>query len=199
MPHQSLADDHRQGARSSGNSRWKRPSRSILHSREAAGRHRDRRSPGPGMSRPDGMESLMSVEMSLRLPAEPTAAASARHSLKNRFDRVLENTLLESVELLASELVTNSLRHGRLGRSDFIEIWVRASEEKVRVEVTDPGPGFRPVRRPSPLFDHSGGWGLYLVDQIASRWGVLGKGSTKVWLEIDRKPGSTNPRNPRPS
>ena len=36
-----------------------------------------------------------------------------------------------------------------------------------------------------PNADHSGGWGLFLVDRIADRWGVRRTPSgTSVWFEI---------------
>jgi hypothetical protein len=51
------------------------------------------------------------------------------------------------------------------------------------VEVTDPGPGFGEVRAPSIYRDS--GWGLYLVEQVANRWGVDRSRWNTVWFEID--------------
>ena len=54
----------------------------------------------------------------------------------------------------------------------------------MRFEVIDPGPGFRPnILRPTPY--QESGWGLYLVEQVANRWGVVDDGSIHVWFEID--------------
>jgi hypothetical protein len=55
----------------------------------------------------------------------------------------------------------------------------------VRVEVGDLGPGFDPGPRDLDRESPSG-WGLYLVDQLADRWGVTRAGGTRVWFEIDR-------------
>ena len=48
------------------------------------------------------------------------------------------------------------------------------------------GYGFDPrenvVSRDSPSR-----WGLYLVDQLADRWGVSNSDGTSVWFEIDRR------------
>jgi hypothetical protein len=30
-----------------------------------------------------------------------------------------------------------------------------------------------------------GGWGLYLVDRIADRWGIVSNRMNRVWFEVD--------------
>jgi anti-sigma regulatory factor (Ser/Thr protein kinase) len=57
----------------------------------------------------------------------------------------------------------------------------------VRVEVWDHGHGFKPARQ-TPDRESMSGWGLYLVDQLADRWGVSATSGTSVWFEIDRAP-----------
>src|SRR4051812_32732979 len=54
----------------------------------------------------------------------------------------------------------------------------------VRVEVANPGPAFV-VRERDNDTSRPGGWGLYLVDRIADRWGVARNSMTRVWFEID--------------
>jgi len=52
--------------------------------------------------------------------------------------------------------------------------------------VSDRGTGFqRRVRVPER--GSGSGWGLYLVDQLADRWGVSREEATRVWFEIDRE------------
>jgi hypothetical protein len=54
----------------------------------------------------------------------------------------------------------------------------------VRVEVADSGGGFVPEDE-TPEGSHAGGWGLYLVAQIADDWGVsLAEQGTCVWFEL---------------
>jgi anti-sigma regulatory factor (Ser/Thr protein kinase) len=53
------------------------------------------------------------------------------------------------------------------------------------VEVADDGPGFEP-RPQTPDQDSRSGWGLYLVDQLADRWGVTRSEAGGAWFEIDR-------------
>jgi hypothetical protein len=54
----------------------------------------------------------------------------------------------------------------------------------VRVEVTDTGSGFDGLAR-SPA-GSSGGYGLYLVNKAAARWGHDHRGGMRVWFELAR-------------
>ena len=54
--------------------------------------------------------------------------------------------------------------------------------------MTDDGHGFEP-RHSAPNRDSASGWGLYLVDQLADRWGVTNTHGTSVWFELDRRAG----------
>jgi anti-sigma regulatory factor (Ser/Thr protein kinase) len=93
----------------------------------------------------------------------------------------------EDAILLVSELITNAVRHAPERQPAEVELRVRTEPGKVRVVVADPGTGFVPAPRLSTAADGSG-WGLYLVDRIADRWGVLSDERTEVWFEIDVDP-----------
>ena len=60
------------------------------------------------------------------------------------------------------------------------------SGDMVVVEVVDPGCGFVPAVG-EPRSGQTSGWGLFLVDKIANRWGVHADGVTHVWFEVDRR------------
>jgi anti-sigma regulatory factor (Ser/Thr protein kinase) len=123
------------------------------------------------------------MALDLRLSPGPRAPAEARRSLGASLGRVDED-LLGKLRLLVSELVSNSVRHAGLQEDDLIRLSVWESAGRVHVEVTDPGDGFRPrVPDPDPL--NPTGWGLYLVDRLADRWGVASDGETRVWFEVD--------------
>jgi anti-sigma regulatory factor (Ser/Thr protein kinase) len=124
------------------------------------------------------------VTFDLELPRELDSAAAARHAVDQLADRLPEDQLGD-VRLLVSELVTNSLRHAQLGDTDQIRLAVTVDEARVRVEVTDPGPGFAPD---GPADDPATaeGWGLYLVATLSDRWGVETGDGTRVWFELDR-------------
>ena len=83
-----------------------------------------------------------------------------------------------------TELVSNAVRHAGVGPERSLGTEVRWWPGRVWVEVTDPGTESSPFGA-RPNGDHSGGWGLFLVDQIADRWGVRRTPSgTSVWFEI---------------
>ena len=48
--------------------------------------------------------------------------------------------------------------------------------------MTDPGPGFEPGGH-GPRAD--GGYGLYLLDRMATGWGVSGREPVTVWVELE--------------
>lgn len=124
------------------------------------------------------------ASVALRLQADPASIPEARHAV-DRFLGVLDEDLLQDLRLMVSEVVTNSVRHAGLAPSDPIELHIAVDKERVRVEVHDPGPGFEPPGEPATMLRDSG-WGLYLVDRLADRWGVSTGRRTTVWFEVSR-------------
>ncbi len=90
--------------------------------------------------------------------------------------------MVEDATLLLSEVVSNSVRHGGLGEADRIEVRIRGTRSMLHVDVIDPGPGFEPGA-PHPS-SGDGGWGLWLLEHVATRWGVDRNGRTRVWFEL---------------
>lgn len=81
--------------------------------------------------------------------------------------------------LILSELVTNSVRHA--DGTDDVDVWIGASNDQIRIEVTDGGPGF-------DTNTQRDGLGLHIVDRVADKWGVLaGEAKFTVWAEITRR------------
>jgi DNA-binding NarL/FixJ family response regulator len=117
--------------------------------------------------------------LDLTYEADLESPRQARHDVKAAL-RAATSGPLEVVELLTSELVTNAVRHAHSAARVAVEV-VGA---KVRVSVTDDGPGVPATAKPSP--DSESGRGLELVDGLADRWGVieLEVGKT-VWFEAD--------------
>jgi anti-sigma regulatory factor (Ser/Thr protein kinase) len=120
--------------------------------------------------------------LSLHLDRSPEAAAKARRGLANlRGD--LDPPLMETLRLLVTELVTNSVRHTG---APSVRLKVLVGSRVVLTEVTDAGPGFDPAETGSPGPDNTG-WGLFLVERLAERWGVTKNGhGTRVWFELRR-------------
>jgi anti-sigma regulatory factor (Ser/Thr protein kinase) len=120
--------------------------------------------------------------LSMRLPGSPEAAPKARQALsKLRGD--LDPPLMENLRLLVTELVTNSVRHTG---ADTVVLRVLVGRSAVWTEVTDLGPGFDPPSSDGAGKDRTG-WGLFLVERLAHRWGVGQDGDgSKVWFELRR-------------
>lgn len=122
----------------------------------------------------------------LHLASGVEAPAEARRGLAELADS-MPREMLDDLRLLVSELVTNSIRHAGQGPEGWVAVRVSADPRAVRVEVRDPGPGFAARGRVGPpKADRTSGRGLFLVAQIADRWGVNREDETRVWFEIDR-------------
>ncbi|GAC1320515.1 MAG: hypothetical protein NVSMB25_12960 [Thermoleophilaceae bacterium] len=129
------------------------------------------------------VEKGVAERIGLELAANASAAGDAREALTPLEPR-LTPTVMKSLRLLVSELVTNSVRHARAVGEGRVGLDIWLAERSLRVEVTDRGSGFEPLPR-RPGQSKAGGWGLYLVDRLADRWGVAQTGINRVWFEID--------------
>jgi anti-sigma regulatory factor (Ser/Thr protein kinase) len=136
----------------------------------------------------ENRETRVTESVDLILSLRPQAAKEARDGVDRLAERVAPE-ILDDVRLLVSELVTNSVRHGAVPQDGRIELRAALTSSAVRVEVVDTGGGFTLATRTRSA-DRAGGWGLYLVQRIASRWGIDSSGgqTTRVWFEIDREP-----------
>lgn len=119
------------------------------------------------------------TDVLLNLEPTPAAAAAARHELRRRG---LPEHLEHTVTLLVSETVGNAVRHSGAARGAKIVVYARLDDDRARVEVVDPGPGFDPEVRHG-----AEGFGLRLIDKLASQWGVEAtRSGCRVWFEVDR-------------
>jgi anti-sigma regulatory factor (Ser/Thr protein kinase) len=119
----------------------------------------------------------------LELAALPSAAACARLHAKHLLWEWGLDKLSDDVELIVSELVTNSLHavedteRGLLGRSAIvpcIELSLSSDKEQVLIEVWDGNPRMPAAQAVEtegiPSLDE-GGRGLTLVEALSERWG----------------------------
>src|SRR4051794_13738457 len=112
----------------------------------------------------------------LTLPPVPESVRQARRALARAgIDPDIDHT----VSLLTSEVVTNAIRHA--AAHGDIQMAAAFEPGYARIEVLDRGPGFAPRVRHG-----HGGFGLRLVEKLASRWGVERAAGTLVWFEVDR-------------
>ena len=120
--------------------------------------------------------------LTMRLGSGPEAAAQARRAIA-KLRTELDPRLMDTLRLLVTELVTNCVRHTD---ADSVTLRVAVRKTAVLTEVADTGPGLDPA-----CVDRSAnantGWGLFLVQRLADRWGVKEDGPAKlVWFELRR-------------
>ncbi|MEU7281792.1 ATP-binding protein [Streptomyces sp. NPDC045431] len=130
----------------------------------------------------------------LHLPHDPRAPRVARHTLRTVLAAHGMAGLLDTAELLASELVTNAHRYS----AEPYTLRLRALEEPVRLRLSvwDANPHipapFRGVVS-SPGEDDERGRGLHLVQSCADNWGAYelqgglhGRPGKLLWVECGR-------------
>ena len=109
-----------------------------------------------------------STELRFRVRAAPVSVAEARHRVA-ALERDLPEHALRDIELVVTELVTNSLLHGGLNDDDLIDIALRRNDQHVVVEVDDrDGLYGEPGNHPAPT--RPGGMGLLILDAICDHW-----------------------------
>ncbi|MFI5525881.1 SpoIIE family protein phosphatase [Streptomyces platensis] len=111
------------------------------------------------------------------LSPQPQTAGRARQLTRRALHRWGLGSMLDATELMVSEVVTNAVRYAsrpialRLLRTDVL-----------RCEVGDDSPQVPRMRRAQA--GDEGGRGLFLVDQLALRWGATMLSTGKVvWFE----------------
>ena len=121
------------------------------------------------------------AELRREIPANTEAARVAREAVTFLAEGIPQHEL-ETARLLVTELVTNSVSHGPTGRKATVELHVGVERDLLRIEVADRSPA--PARRKPPT--HEGGYGLALVDAMASRWNAGPQNGRNVtWFELD--------------
>lgn len=117
----------------------------------------------------------------LSLVSRPASAREARDWLTALLSgRRLTEAARHNATLLLSEVVSNAIRHAQGGT---VVVAVSLSPSGLLAEVYDNSSDL-PVRRAA---GETGGWGLGLLDELSTRWGVeqhSDDGKT-VWFEIN--------------
>ncbi len=129
-----------------------------------------------------GVTPATAVRVSLAAgPDAPGRAREALTALASSLHERERNALL----LVASELVTNSVRHSGARRGEALELILSTEPARVRLAVQDPGPGFDPPSLAGAR-ERIGGWGLALVAELVDRWWVEPGPPKQVVCELDR-------------
>jgi hypothetical protein len=113
------------------------------------------------------------------LPADGTAAASARKYVSEQLGLWGLSEMADVTELVVSELVGNALRYGEgPGRLRLLY------DDRLMVEVSDTGPDLPQIQH-ATLSDE-GGRGLQLINMLCRSWGSCRTPDGKVvWAEQD--------------
>ncbi|MFE0701966.1 ATP-binding protein [Streptomyces sp. NPDC058872] len=125
------------------------------------------------------------LQVQLEVGPDPAEVGRARRWARSRLaGSGIEDdeSLIETLVLLISELVTNAVVH--TGCPAVLRM-LFAAEGGVRVEVADASD--RPPRPRHAAGSDTNGRGLELVDGLADRWGWQVEGVGKsIWCEVDR-------------
>ncbi|MEV6046883.1 PAS domain S-box protein [Streptomyces xanthochromogenes] len=131
--------------------------------------------------------------VSADLPAQPISVGEGRRFLRRTLQDWDCEDLIDTACLLASELLSNSVRHA----CDPLRLRLRRAEDELNIEVCDGSPVL-PQARTAEL-DEESGRGLALLDQLAASWGTLPTQEGKaVWFALplpdpDRQDGGDRP------
>ncbi|MET9427656.1 ATP-binding protein [Streptomyces sp. NPDC003036] len=129
------------------------------------------------------------------LVAARDGTAEVRAEVGRQLTRWRLHRLIDDALLIATELLSNAVRHGTPPLS--VRMWLVTGERgrrRLRLEVEDAGPGIDMERvrahwrHPSFTF-LAGGRGLFIVDTLACRWGdTPSRLGHTVWAELDATP-----------
>jgi anti-sigma regulatory factor (Ser/Thr protein kinase) len=118
------------------------------------------------------------VKVTERFSSERSSVPAARRFATSALAQLPDETL-QAVELMVSELTTNSIRHV----NSAFELTIETTSREIKVIVTDRGGGTPQMRIAGP--EDVSGRGLRIVDLLSDRWGVDKQGErTRVWFTV---------------
>ncbi|MFD7286054.1 ATP-binding protein [Streptomyces sp. NPDC059863] len=116
------------------------------------------------------------------------AVAIARTHARELAEKWELTEVRDSLEVAVSELVTNSVVHGRAAKGSHVTVTYHLDEDRLRAEVRDWASAMPRINRQSPRGAYAtGGRGLQVVAALTDRWGVIPRVIGKsVWFEFRR-------------
>ena len=124
------------------------------------------------------------------LPNTLLAPREARIAIARFLSKAQLSQLTDDAQLLASELVTNAVKHA----SGPIDVRAYVRDGFLRLEVGDSSVDRCPEPRCASAEDE-GGRGMELVDKLSARWGWRARGHVKVvWLDLAVPAGGKSQR-----
>jgi anti-sigma regulatory factor (Ser/Thr protein kinase) len=125
--------------------------------------------------------STVGDSLSFEMPCDQHAPLAVREILAGVHDG---HWSLEDGLLVASELVTNAVRHSGCGDEHNLRVDIARRAGSLLIAVHDPG--LSATTAEPPLADRSepGGWGLQIIDRLSARWGSERPDGYRVWAEL---------------
>ncbi|WP_395294047.1 ATP-binding protein [Kitasatospora hibisci] len=134
-------------------------------------------------------------EFAARLRPRPDSTPLARLLLRAYLAGMPQGERYADIaELLLGELFANAVQHSDAPPDRLVEVRFALIAGRLRVEVHDAGSG-RPTPRAASTDDERGR-GLFLVDELAERWGCCpraGGVGKFVWALVGPAPGFADP------
>lgn len=126
-----------------------------------------------------------SIICTVRVPADASSVTEVRHQIvQDLGSRDLPEELVGEAEIVASELLTNAVRHARPLSDGTIRVRWKIRGEVVEIEVTDGGGSTVPRPAPRTVW-LSSGRGLRIVRSLAHEWGVTeDRTGNVVWATL---------------
>lgn len=133
----------------------------------------------------EATEDGMTTSGTVVLPyARPSIAVARRWLTAGLLEAGATKPAAADAVLVASELLTNALRHARPLPGGELRLGWTMGGGAVKLTVTDGGAATQP-RQGWPSASSLGGRGLAIVSRLSRRWGVsAGKASTTVWAVL---------------
>jgi PAS domain S-box-containing protein len=165
----------------------------VLRTHGERRRRADRRAPGaPGDARSAAHQLASGTwphhpvrSARVELPRTKRAAGAARRIVQDALAGALSAQELADVQVAVSEIVNNAVVHGGDSAGELVVVHLAATPDVLRAEISSGGAPFSPPE--APPVDEPGGFGLPIVEQLSSRWGLDFEHGVCVWLEMDRR------------
>lgn len=121
------------------------------------------------------------ILLELRLSCDEQAPGAVREALSGVSDG---NPAFGDAMLVASELVTNAVQHSGCRPDDQLEVLVAHRDDHLIISVIDPGASRGTARPAGPTDEAFGGFGLMVIQQLASQWGEERGDGYRVWARL---------------
>jgi anti-sigma regulatory factor (Ser/Thr protein kinase) len=127
------------------------------------------------------MAEQLSTLVEVEVVCDRTAPYAVRRALAklDSLGRVLGDLLL-----IASELVSNAVLYSGCSNKDLITVRLDRAPDHVLLSVWDPGLSGRSAAVALAEQRSAGGFGLWLVERLARRWGTERADGYRVWAEV---------------